>query len=104
MTIQNCWEFKHCGREEGGDLAPALGVCPASTDVSSDGLNRGGHGGRICWAVSGTFCGGIVQGSFAEKELSCMSCDFFANVKAQEGQDFLLLKPGQTYHPATKRG
>lgn len=35
---QNCWEFKKCGREPGGAKASELGVCPAATDASSDGL------------------------------------------------------------------
>lgn len=84
-------------------MAAALGVCPAFVDEASDGLNQGANGGRICWAVSGTFCGGVVQGSFAEKELSCMSCDFFSRVKQQEEGNFALLKPGQTYRPAAKQ-
>jgi len=70
-----------------------LGVCPATVDSSSDGLNGGRNGGRICWAVSGTFCNGEVQGTFAEKRMSCMNCDFFRMVKREEGRSFLLL-PG----------
>jgi len=41
-----------------------LGVCPAVVDTSSNGLNGGKNGGRMCWAITGTFCGGQVQGSF----------------------------------------
>ncbi len=41
-----------------------LGVCPAVVDTSSNGLNRGKNGGRMCRAITGTFCGGQVQGSF----------------------------------------
>ncbi len=104
MTMQNCWDFKQCGREAGGTAAESLGICPAFSDKSASGLNRGPNGGRICWAVSGTFCGGAVQGTFAEKELSCMSCDFFSQVKGQEAKGFLLLKPGQEFHRATKQG
>lgn len=97
-TRQNCWEFKQCGREPGGPKAPELGICPAATDVSCDGMNGGKNAGRICWAVAGTFCGGRVQGTFAEKQLSCMTCDFFKVVKEEEGTgQFLMLKPGQTY-------
>ncbi|MBI2266771.1 MAG: hypothetical protein HYU64_16680 [Armatimonadetes bacterium] len=95
---QNCWEFKKCGREPGGAKAGELGVCPATTHTAADGLNGGRNGGRICWAVSGTLCGGKVQGSFAMKQLSCMTCDLFEKVKAEEGSgDFMLLMPGQTY-------
>ncbi len=62
----NCWEFKKCGREEGGAKAAELGVCPAYPD----------HG-RDCAYLTGTLCGGEVQGSFAKKQANCMKCDFF---------------------------
>ena len=97
---QNCWEYKKCGREPRGNKAKDLGVCAATTDTSSDGLNEGKNGGRICWAVAGTFCGDKVQGTFAEKEPSCMSCDYYKKVKDEEGPvGFILLKPGQVYKP-----
>lgn len=95
----NCWEIKECGREQNGKRAPELGVCPASTDSSSDGLNGGTNGGRICWAISGTFCGGEIQGSFAQKELSCIHCEVYQTVHREESEDngFKLMKPGQEY-------
>ena len=97
---QNCWEFKQCGREPNGAKAGEMGVCPASTDDSCSGLNDGDSAGRICWAVAGTFCGGEVQGEFAQKQISCMTCEFFRKVEAEEGtKDFLMLKPGQIYEP-----
>jgi hypothetical protein len=94
----NCWEYKNCGREPGGRNVEELGICPATIDTTFDGLNCGKNGGRICWAVAGTFCDGEVQGSFAEKQVSCLSCDFFLLVRAEEGTaNFDLLKPGQVY-------
>ena len=100
---QECWEFKACGREPGGAKVAEFGVCPAATDQSSDGINGGAKAGRICWAVTGTFCGGKVQGSYAAKELSCMNCDFYKKVQHEEGTaSFVLLKPGQRYQPASK--
>lgn len=99
MTRQNCWEFKKCGREPGGARVSELGICPAATDTSSDGLNGGKNAGRICWAVTGTFCGGKVQGTFALKQISCLACDFFKKAKEEEGATFLLFKPGQDYKP-----
>ncbi|MDH4027788.1 MAG: hypothetical protein OEU95_03020 [Nitrospirota bacterium] len=97
---QNCWEVNKCGRELGGIDADRLGVCPAAIDASSDGLNKGMNGGRICWAIAGTFCNDRVQGTFAEKESTCMSCDFYKRVKEEEGTvNFVLLKPGQIYSP-----
>jgi hypothetical protein len=73
---QNCWEFKKCGREPGGARVEEFGICPATTDTSSDGINGGENAGRICWAIVGTFCGGKVQGSFAQKRLS-LCCHFY---------------------------
>ena len=103
MAKQNCWELKQCGRETGGAKTTDLGVCPAASDTSSEGVNSGKNGGRICWAVAGTFCGGKVQGDFAQKSVSCMSCEIFKQVKTEEGADnFVLLKPGQVYNAAGK--
>ena len=100
MIRQNCWEFEKCGRGPGGEKVAELGQCPASSEKNGDGLNGGKNGGRICWALAGTFCGGKVQGEFAEKELTCMSCLFFKKVKEEEGlANFKLMKPGQTYSP-----
>jgi hypothetical protein len=103
MAKQNCWELKKCGREPGGEKTNDYGVCPAASDTTSDGVNSGKNGGRICWAIAGTFCGGKVQGDFAQKSVSCMSCEIFKQVKSEEGADsFVLLKPGQVYNAAGK--
>ena len=84
-TVQNCWEFMACGREPGGIREEELGACPAAVDESFDGINGGENGGRICWAVAGTFCGGGIQGTFAEKRKSCVRCDFFQKVQNEQG-------------------
>lgn len=88
----NCWEYKACGRESGGIKADELGVCPAASDRSFDGINTGKCAGRFCWAVAGTFCGGSIQGTFAEKRDSCLSCDFFKRVQEEEGTANLRTK------------
>jgi Rrf2 family protein len=75
----NCWEFKRCGRNQGGEKVQELGVCPAYPDY-----------GRFCWRVAGTMCDGVVQGTFAEKLPSCKVCDFFLKVKEEEGERFIL--------------
>jgi len=80
----NCWEFKKCGREPGGARVDEYGVCPAAVEQDADGINSGTCGGRICWAVSGTFCRGKVQGIFAAKITSCAGCDFFNLVDSEE--------------------
>jgi hypothetical protein len=101
MYKRNCWEIKQCGRQPGGDKVNDLGVCPACTDTVCSGINDGVNAGRICWAIAGTFCGGKVQGNFAQKSVSCMSCEVFRLVKEEEGlEDFILLRPGQVYKTA----
>ncbi|MEW6110405.1 MAG: two-CW domain-containing protein, partial [Nitrospirota bacterium] len=96
MKRFNCWEFFRCGREIGGAKVSELGVCPAATDNSADGLNYGKKGGRICWAIAGTLCDGEVQGTFAEKHLFCSNCEFYKKVKAEEGfLQYRILKPEQ---------
>ena len=82
----NCWEFKKCGREPGGIRASDLGVCPASMDRKANGMNDGHNGGRICWALAGTLCGGTVQGTYAQKLSNCMACDFYGVVRAEQGK------------------
>lgn len=85
----NCWELKNCGREAGGTHAKDEGVCPAYTEDKLNGVHDGKNGGRACWMVAGTFCGGKVQGTFADKASSCMNCDFYKSVHEEEDDDFL---------------
>jgi hypothetical protein len=84
----NCWEFKKCGRQPGGLKASELGLCPAATTTAVDGVNHGKNGGRACWALAGTLCGGVVQGTFAAKCANCQKCEFFVQVKNEEGRTF----------------
>ncbi|MBU0485741.1 MAG: hypothetical protein KKB30_14650 [Proteobacteria bacterium] len=91
MKKLNCWEFKKCGREPGGKKVSELGECEAATRGVADGMNDGQNGGRVCWAVSGTLCGGKVQGVFATKVSSCLECDFFKLVLKEEGPNLLRL-------------
>jgi len=96
MMKQNCWEIMKCGRELERNKVKDSSVCPAASDTSCEGINGGKNAGRICWAVAGTFCGGEVQGNFAKKSLSCMSCKVLHLVKYEEDSAFMLLKSGQT--------
>ncbi len=86
----NCWEFKQCGREQGGRRAAELGVCPAAIDGRLDGIHEGKNAGRACWIMAGTLCGGQVQGTFANKFKNCEVCDFYKTVKLSEGGEFHL--------------
>ncbi len=83
---KNCWEVMQCGREEGGKNSIEMGVCPAAASKISDGKNWGYNGGRYCWKIAGTFCGGNVQGIWATKLATCAACEFFKRVKKEEGQ------------------
>jgi hypothetical protein len=85
MAKQNCWEFKKCGREPGGVKVAELGICPAAVDKVAHGINGGKCGGRACWALTGTFCGGVVQGSYAQKVGNCLKCEFYMQVRKEEG-------------------
>lgn len=58
-----CWEFNKCGKDSTGD-------CPAYP-----------ANGKDCWRVAGTLCGGQVQGTFAQKLVSCMQCPFYKEIK-----------------------
>ena len=82
---QNCWQVKRCGREPGGLKTAELGVCPAAVATVLNGTNNGCNGGRACWAIAGTLCGGKVQGSYAMKLANCMQCEFYRQVAAEEG-------------------
>ena len=85
---KNCWDVKNCGRFPSGPKVQELGVCPVTTDSTYHGKNEGEKAGRFCWRIAGTFCGGKIQGTFAEKKLSCLNCEFLKMVKAEEGPNF----------------
>ena len=89
MTKQNCWKFKDCGREFNGTKSKIMGVCHAARERRLSGIHGGLNGGRACWAVVGTLCGGLVQGIFASKLTTCKECDFFKVVSSEEGDNFI---------------
>jgi hypothetical protein len=56
---RDCWEALSCGRKES---------CPAYSTKH----------GRNCFAVTGTYCRGIEQGSYEEKIGECRAeCKFY---------------------------
>ncbi len=85
----NCWEYKKCGRQPGGDRVD-LGVCPTTIESKLQGIHGGANAGRACWIVAGTMCGGVVQGTFAKKYENCEKCEFYQMVKEEEGGQFQL--------------
>jgi diguanylate cyclase (GGDEF)-like protein len=80
MPLKNCWEIKKCGREQGGARVDELGICPAYP-------NRG----HSCWLVTGTLCGGEVQGTFAQKERNCLQCEPYKLYNIRSGAQKLQL-------------
>lgn len=90
MGLRNCWEFKKCGREPGGQQAIFLGVCPVATASEYAGMNRGDNAGRYCWRIAGTFCEGKVEGVFAHSLMSCSFCEFYKSVQDAEGDGLNL--------------
>jgi len=87
LHLQNCWEFKQCGRGSGGENVESEGLCPAVTANLLDGINNGHNGGRACWGVKDTVC----KQAFNLKLCDCLKCDFFLLVQEEEGVDFTLL-------------
>lgn len=83
MGLLNCWNWTNCGRYPGGPKAKELGVCPAATNKDSDGFLGGRNGGRSCIFITGTLCGGSVQGSFIDKKKKCMNCDYYKALKKE---------------------
>jgi hypothetical protein len=92
MVKKNCWEVKKCGREPGGAKTAELGICHAATEIKLNGTNEGKNAGRACWAVTGTLCGGKVQGSFAAKMSNCLECEFYKEVQNEEGKNLVGVK------------
>lgn len=81
---QNCWDFKKCGRELGGQHVDDLGPCPVFTHTELNGVHGGKNAGRACWVVTGSLCGGKVQGHEEQKRAACWECDFLKLVKKEE--------------------
>jgi len=79
-----------CGRQPDGEKVDELGICPTTMSSEYDGTHRGVFGGRFCWAVTATFCGGKIRGTFANKLESCIDCEFLKQVNEDEGRDFIL--------------
>ena len=84
MARLNCWDAMRCERGPGGKKVHERGLCPAASAEAVDGVHGGINGGRACWAIAGTFCGGKVCGDFTEKQSTCLKCDFFRLVQQEE--------------------
>ncbi|MFC1746195.1 two-CW domain-containing protein [Candidatus Riflebacteria bacterium] len=85
---KNCWEANDCRRQPGGVKVSELGVCPAAESNEFDGINDGKFAGRYCWKLAGTLCNGEVQGTFALKLDNCIKCNFYKQIRKEEGKHF----------------
>ena len=73
-TKINCWEFKRCGREPGGENA-SEGVCPVAIEQSVHGVHHGENAGRCCWLVADVLL---------QQKIICRNCDFYHSVRNDE--------------------
>ena len=89
MEKKNCWEFHECGREEGGSRIKEKGICPVANANKLNNSNGGTNAGRACWVVAGTYCGGKTSGDYVNKILDCIKCDFYKEVRIEEGANYL---------------
>jgi hypothetical protein len=87
----NCWEFMKCERQSDGKKSDKPGICPASTDTTSNGINGGKNAGRYCWRVAGKYCYGKIQGMIASKVTGCFECKFFKKVNEEEGNNYRFM-------------
>ena len=86
----NCWEFRKCGREPGGDHAEQDGVCPAAVYQAADGYLEGKNGGRACAFITGTFCEEVLQGTYRDKSKDCWDCEFYRELRHEHGAGFSM--------------
>ncbi len=87
----NCWEFKKCGREPGGENVPEYGICPVTIYTDADGYLGGKNAGRACAFVTGTFCDNRFQGAYIEKEKNCLKCDFFNMLRKEFNEELSVI-------------
>lgn len=74
-----------CGRGPKDSREKNVEPCPVVKERRLDAVHGGNRSGRACWVVAGTFCGGNIQGTFAQKDIACKRCDFYKKVFAEEG-------------------
>ena len=86
----NCWDFRKCGREPGGERAQEHGVCPTALFEAADGYLGGRMGGKACAFLIGTFCCNLVPGTEPGRLKDCPACDFFNHLKDRHGREFSI--------------
>ncbi|MBF0357065.1 MAG: hypothetical protein HQL70_00585 [Magnetococcales bacterium] len=87
MSNVNCWDFQRCGfgpKECKGDDDK---ICPAASHKHADGFLGGENGGRACYFIADTICGGSPMTPEQKKE-RCNSCSFFHTLSNKYGETF----------------
>jgi hypothetical protein len=84
MNKKNCWEYKKCGREAGGEKENEFGVCPAYNETRLNKINWGKNGGRACWGIPKTLCNRIEYKVLALHLAECSKCNFYQIVEEEE--------------------
>jgi len=90
LTKTNCWDFKECGRTIESKGVKELVVCPAFSETRLHRINAGKNGGRCCWLIPGTLCGGRIQRSFVPKSVACRRCNFKSFVLNEENSNCIV--------------
>lgn len=88
MSGSNCWDVMKCGREHDSPTVNDQGECAASAAVKANGLHGGLNGGRVCWAIAGSFSGKQPSCTFVARMGGCESCTFYKMVRVMESSDY----------------
>ena len=78
--------------EIGGEKAKLSGACPASAAFQLNNKHGGIAAGRACWVIENTYCNGKFQGTYGEKIGMCQKCEFFYQVRKEEGEKYVQVK------------
>ncbi len=87
---KNCWEYYKCGKLAESNHGKEFGGCPAYREIQLNGIHGGKNGGRVCWIISGTKCGGRIKRTFIPKSMVCKFCDFKKIVIHEERHNFIV--------------
>jgi hypothetical protein len=87
---RNCWDYYRCGKQAEGDHGKKHDVCPAYLETKLNGVHNGMNGGRACWIVADTMCGGRIKRTLVPKFIVCNLCDFKKTVISEESQNFVV--------------
>jgi len=87
---KNCWDYYGCGRQATRDCGTEHDVCPAYVETRLNGVHDGKNGGRACWVVRGTQCGGRIKRRVVPKFMACKLCDFKKTVIREERRNFVV--------------